>query len=197
MRSSASYTSRRADGLPGRRSWMPVLVSSRRRVVGLMPRSPHSFAIGSPAHIPTCCRCEKLIGELAHRCSTRDISALEVSQCCVPVDPEGRCKSANVDAGGVQVDQVVDFGAGQSPLPLEVGRSATRANSPGAYPWQDLHGPGEVVRGVRKPSLMVHRFRTAVSGITKSAQIRWRSRDRGEPVRAVTQPGLSVARAGR
>ena len=77
----------------------------------------------------------------------RGTSTLEVSQCCVPVDPEGRCKLANVDAGGVQVDQVVDFGAGQSPLPLEVGRSATRANSPGAYPWQDLHGPGEVVRG--------------------------------------------------
>ncbi len=44
MRTRASYTSGRTEGLPGRRSWMPVLVRPRRRVVGLMPRSPHSFA---------------------------------------------------------------------------------------------------------------------------------------------------------
>lgn len=81
---------------------------------------------------------------------------MEVSKCCVPVDPEGRCKLANVDACGVQVDQVVDLGAGQPPLPLVYDRSVIRAYSPGEDAGQDLHGPTEVVRGVRKPSLMVH-----------------------------------------
>ncbi len=64
---------------------------------------------------------------------------------------------ANVYAGGVHVDQVVDLGAGQPPLALECGRSAIRAYSPGEDAGQELHGPTEVVRGVRKPSLMVHR----------------------------------------
>ncbi len=106
--------------------------------------------------IPPCCGCEKSIGEFAHRRSTRDTSVLEMSQCGVPVDPEGRRELANVDACGVQVDQVVDLGAGQPPLPLEYGRGATRADLSGEDAWQDLHGPTEVVRGVRKPSLMVH-----------------------------------------
>ena len=63
---------------------------------------------------------------------------------------------ANVDAGGVQADQVVDFGAGQPPLPLELGRSLIRACLPGEDAGQDLDGSTEVVPGVRKPSLIVH-----------------------------------------
>ncbi len=43
-------------------------------------------------------------------------------------------------AGGVQVDQVVDLGAGQAPLSLQCGRSAIRAYSPGEDAGQDLHG---------------------------------------------------------
>ena len=103
----------------------------------------HWFA----CQIPTCGRCEKLVIELAHSRSTRDISALEVSQCCAPVDLEDRGKLADVDAGGVQVDQVVDLGAGQPPLPLECGSRVIRAQSPGEGAGQDLDGPIEVVRG--------------------------------------------------
>ena len=103
----------------------------------------HWFA----CQIPPCGRCEELVGELAHRGSTRDISTVEVSQCCVPVDSEDRGKLADVDAGGVQVDQVVDLGAGQPPLPLECGSRVIRALSPGEGAGQDLDGPIEVVRG--------------------------------------------------
>ena len=94
-----------------------------------------------------------LVGELAHGRSTWDTSALEVSQCCVPVDLEGRSKLANVDACGVQVDQVVGLGAGQPPLPLQCVRSGIRAKWPGEGAGQDLNRPTEVERGVRKPSL--------------------------------------------
>ena len=71
-----------------------------------------------------------------------------------------------------------------------------RVQSPGEGARQDLHGTTKVVREVRKSSLMVHRFHTAVSGITEGVQIRWWSTDRGEPIRAVTLRGWSVARAG-
>ncbi len=54
----------------------------------------HRFAY----QIPPRGRCELLVGEFADSRSTRDVSALEVSQCCVPVDSEGRGKLANVDA---------------------------------------------------------------------------------------------------
>ena len=109
----------------------------------LVAQLRHRFA----CQVPPRCRCELLGGEFAHRRPARDTSTLEVLQCCVAVDPESRSELANVDAGGVQVDQVVDLGAGQPPLSLEVGRSAIRACSLSEGPGQDLHGPGEVVRG--------------------------------------------------
>ncbi len=79
---------------------------------------------------------------------TRQSVVSSGAQCSSSAGPKVAC--------GVQVDQVVDLGAGQSPLPLEVGRSAIWALSSGEDVGQDLHGQTEVVRRVRKPSLMVH-----------------------------------------